>query len=421
MGLSLVVVVGVGSSSPPCHDHHQHLLAVEDVAGDDEALDLARALVDLEDLRVAVQLLHRVARVEAVAAEDLDGVGGALVAVVGGELLGDGGPVRVAAAGVDLGRGLVREQAGGLDAGDHVGDHEGDGLVLRDGLAHRLALLGVVARLLHRAAGHADGADGDGRAGEVEGLHGDLEAVADLAEHVLLRHDDVVELDAAGVAAALAHVDLLLAAGDARRVAVDDEADEAALALGKHEEPVGDATVGDPHLGAVDDPLVALLLGGRLEARDVGPGGGLRDAVGGLDRGLGAAAEVLLLLRVGARDEDRRLGEAVGLDGGRDAGARPRDLLLDDDAVHARGADAAARLGDVHVDEAELPRLLEDVLRVLHRLVVLGGGRLHHVGGELVRGLLDLALLGREVEAKAGGGGSGAAGRDGTTEHLDSQ
>src|SRR5690348_1043769 len=47
-------------------------LEVEDAAGDHEALDLARALVDLGDLRVAVVALERELLRVAVAAEDLD-------------------------------------------------------------------------------------------------------------------------------------------------------------------------------------------------------------------------------------------------------------------------------------------------------------------------------------------------------------
>lgn len=68
---------------------------------------------------------------------------------------------------------LVRQQARRLDVGGHVGQHEGDGLVLRDGLAHRLALQGVLQGLVHGAAGQADGAGGHWRAREVEGLQGE--------------------------------------------------------------------------------------------------------------------------------------------------------------------------------------------------------------------------------------------------------
>ena len=52
----------------------------------------------------------------------------------------------------------------------------------------------------------ADRAGGDGRPRVVEGAHGDLEAVAFLAEDPLRRDLDVLEREAAGVARALAEV-----------------------------------------------------------------------------------------------------------------------------------------------------------------------------------------------------------------------
>src|SRR6188472_272614 len=59
--------------------------------GDDQPLDLRGPLVDLEQLRVAHQLLDRVLLDVAVAAEDLDGVGGDLHRRVGGEPLRERG------------------------------------------------------------------------------------------------------------------------------------------------------------------------------------------------------------------------------------------------------------------------------------------------------------------------------------------
>jgi hypothetical protein len=112
-------------------------------------------------------------------------------------------------------RGLVDEQAGSLNARGHVRNHERhrlhaamarrvderhrqhDGgpqwtrgtdnvqgnsdstahLVLRDGLAHRLALQRVPDGLVHRTSCEADGTRAYTRAREVERLHRNLEAV----------------------------------------------------------------------------------------------------------------------------------------------------------------------------------------------------------------------------------------------------
>ena len=76
----------------------------------------------------------------------------------------------------------MHEQAGGVDLGGHVGEHERDRLVHDDRLAERLALLGVVERVLVGGPGDADGLGADRRAGGLEGRHGRL-----LAARLVLR------------------------------------------------------------------------------------------------------------------------------------------------------------------------------------------------------------------------------------------
>src|SRR5438132_12146884 len=60
----------------------------QDLAGDDELLDLRGALVDLRDLRVAEKALYLVLARVAVAAVHLDGVGRHLHRRLAGEVLG---------------------------------------------------------------------------------------------------------------------------------------------------------------------------------------------------------------------------------------------------------------------------------------------------------------------------------------------
>src|ERR1700710_1793224 len=85
--------------------------------GDDQALDLAGPLVELHDLCVAHQFLDRVLLDEAVAAVDLDGVGGDLHRRVGGEALGHRGDAAVADALGEQERGGPGQQAAPLDLG----------------------------------------------------------------------------------------------------------------------------------------------------------------------------------------------------------------------------------------------------------------------------------------------------------------
>src|SRR5258707_7025577 len=102
----------------------------KDLTRNHEPLDLRSPLVDLEELRVAHQLLDRILLHVAVAAEDLDGVGGDFHHRVGREPLRKGRVERRAASSpiVEHPRGLPDEQARGLDLGRHVGDHEIDRL-----------------------------------------------------------------------------------------------------------------------------------------------------------------------------------------------------------------------------------------------------------------------------------------------------
>src|SRR5437016_8104624 len=84
----------------------------EDFLRDHESLDLRRALVDLEQLRVAHQLLDRVLLDVPVAAEDLHGVRRDLHRGVCTEALSERRIERGALTLVDQPRRLPREQAG---------------------------------------------------------------------------------------------------------------------------------------------------------------------------------------------------------------------------------------------------------------------------------------------------------------------
>src|SRR5262249_5696093 len=155
-----------------------------DLAGDHETLDLRGALVDLEQLGVAHQLLDRVLLDVAVAAEDLHRVRGDLHRGVGGEALRVRRLQRRPLALVEQPRRLPDEQPRRLDLGGHVGDEEVDALVHRDRLLELDALLRVLDRVLERRARDADCAGRRAGPRVVERLHRDLEALALLAEPV---------------------------------------------------------------------------------------------------------------------------------------------------------------------------------------------------------------------------------------------
>src|SRR5206468_5592170 len=70
-----------------------------------------------------------------------------------------------------------------------------------DGMAEGLAPLAVPDRRAQRALGPPDAARPELEAADVEDVEGDLVALADLAEEVLLRDDRVLEDEGAGRAA----------------------------------------------------------------------------------------------------------------------------------------------------------------------------------------------------------------------------
>src|SRR5258705_4342543 len=146
--------------------------------GDHQALDLRSALVDLEQLRIAHQLLDRVLLDVAVAAEDLDGIGRDLHRRVGCEALRVRRLQRRALALVEQPRGLPGEQPRRLDLGRHVGDEEVDALVDRDRLAELDSLARVLDRVLEGGPRDTDRAGGRPGPRLVERLHRNLEAAA---------------------------------------------------------------------------------------------------------------------------------------------------------------------------------------------------------------------------------------------------
>ena len=275
--------------------------------------------------------------------------------------------------------------------------------MLRDGHAKGLALLGILHRLVDGAAHDAEAEGGDVGAGAVEGGHGQLEAVALCAKQVGRRDGAILEVDGGGVGAALPHLVLLLADGETGCVLGDNEGRNAlvagcGVAGGEDDNEVCVAAVGDPLLGAVEDKGVALALVTAAEACDVGACVGFAGRVGGEGEGARKTAEVLLLLLVGAGEEDGGRSEVVGRDGGGDADATVGELLADDGVLEGAQPEAAVLFGDLHIHEAEVEGLGADVAREGAVLVELTGDRDDDIAGEGAGGVADGCLLFGEFE-----------------------
>ena len=295
---------------------------------------------------------------------ELHGLGRHLHRRLGAEELGHGGIGGVGDTVVFLVVGVAAEQAGGLHLGLEVGHLELRVLELGDRAAELLALLGVLDGLVHGALGNAEGLACDADAAAVEGLHGQAEAFAELAQLAILRDAAVFEDKLCRGRAADTHLLLLLADAEAGVGLLDDEGADAlgAQALvghGDDDEHVGVGAVGDENLASVEHPLVAVKDGGGLLPGGVGAGVGLGQAESADPLAAGQLGQVALLLLLGAVLHDGGHAEA-GVGGEDDAGGGAHAAqLLDGHAVHdIRAAGSAVLFRHRNAHQANLGHLL---------------------------------------------------------------
>src|SRR5215212_4726771 len=152
------------------------------MAGDDNLLDLAGAIVDLGHLRVAEVAFDVVALQVAAAAEDLDGVRRVLHAVVAAEHLGHGRFSREAHPLAAHGRRPPGEPLSSLDLSRHLSQHELDSLQVGERFAELNAPKSVSAGRIESGARKTECNRSDIDAGHVETRHGDLESLSLVAQ-----------------------------------------------------------------------------------------------------------------------------------------------------------------------------------------------------------------------------------------------
>ena len=311
----------------------------DQVPRDHDPLDLVGALVDLEDLRVPEELGDRIVLHEAVASEHLDGIRRDLHRHIRGEALRHRRHLRVRRARtvhVDPCRSGVGELAGGLGLHRHVRQHLLDHLVL----TNRHTKLHAAVRVhIGEVEGTLRRTDRLGRhAGTrvIERHHRVLEAEPlAAADEIGGRHSHIVEVGLHHRHAADAHLVLDLRDGEARRALLDDEGADPTGLRGRirHGEDgvnVRHAAVGRPLLLAVDDVVVAVADGANGEAAGVRACELLRQAEG--DEGLARRdlRQPLLLLLLGATEQDREGAKGVHRVGDAEARIRLGQLLGDE-------------------------------------------------------------------------------------------
>ena len=231
-------------------------------------------------------------------------------------------------------------------------------------LVEGLALLGVSNRVRHRGTRAADATRTQLEAADVEDVKGDDVPLADVAEHVLHWHLAVVQDERGGRGAANAHLLFFGADGEAGKVFLDEERRELlAVHFREDRKQVGEVGVGDPHLLAVEDVVLAVGrehgLGAAVQrVRAAGP---LRQRVSTDHLGRCQLRQVLLLLLLGAEEDDRQRADAGVSAHRHDEAAALRHVLGDDGRRNFVHLGAAVIGGHVGVRQTHLSRLFSAV------------------------------------------------------------
>ncbi len=225
-----------------------------------------------------------------------------------------------------------------------------------DRLAELLARLGVVERALVAGSRGADRTPEDAVARLVEAGERALHP-GHAGQHRRLRQADVVEDQLRGHRGSQRDLLVNVAGGIAAGAARHDEAPDSVLGPRPDHRQVGDASVGDPELVAVEDPVRARASGGGPHRRGVGAGVGLGEAEAADRLSRRHPGQPLLLLLFGAELPDREHRQR-SLDGDEGAEAAVTRLQFEagDAVAGGRGARAAIAL-EVHAEQAQAAKL----------------------------------------------------------------
>ncbi len=151
-------------------------------------------------------------------------------------------------------------------------------------------------------------------AADVEDVEGDVVALADFAEQVLDRDFAVVRMSGQVEEPRMPSLCSSGPDGEAGGVALDEEGGELSRRQIFREDSVevGETAVGDPHLLAVEDVVLAVGRehGAGAGVHRVGAGRRLRQRIGGDPFAGGELGQVLLLLRFGAVPDERQRADA---------------------------------------------------------------------------------------------------------------
>ena len=272
---------------------------------------------------------------------------------------------------------------------------EGQILLLVQGLAELLPLHQIFPGDLKGALGDAQALGRHADPAAVQRLHGQLEALAGLGDHVLVRNVHILQDHVGDLGGADAHLVLHLAHGEAGGALFHHEGGHAlgaksGVGQGVDHGEVGQRAVGVEALGAIDHPAAVLLDRHSLLTGGIGAGAVLGQAEGADLLAEGDGSQILLLDLVGGGG----VGDAAAVQRGHDresdaeGGIDLGDLLHGQDVAGVRAGGAADLLAVGQAEDAGLAELPEGLQGELTGLV-----SLPHVGEELLLGKLPGHLL----------------------------
>jgi hypothetical protein len=236
-----------------------------------------------------------------------------------------------------------------------------------DLLAEGLPFVGVAQAGVQAGLGKPDRTGCHRVAPLVDGAHGDQEALALLADPVLDRDRNVVEVDQAGVAGPDAELAVEGAGGQPGHAAFEHERRHAPVAFraidrGKEQEVVGEIGDGDPDLLAVEPVDLAVTARRGREVGSVGPhtGFGQRERRQLVATGLWNQPALALFLRPPLEEGQRVQPDVDALDDA-ECGVGPLQLFAQQGEADVVHAGAAVGLRDRRAKEALLAHPIEDL------------------------------------------------------------
>ena len=199
---------------------------------------------------------------------------------------------------------LQAQKLGQSDAPGHFGQLDLHRLGGRDRATKQDALTGIVDGLAPAGLGGADRAPTDAIAGLGQATQWTLQAL-DLGQAVGIGDAHIVQIQGRSHRGAQAHLVLDFLGRETGGVGRHDKALHTLIGLRPDDRDLGQIAVGDPHLGAIDDPIPAITAGVGLHVGRIGATMWFGQAKAADDFASGHARQPFAFLLLAAIGKDR--------------------------------------------------------------------------------------------------------------------